>query len=65
MADDIAGLVEELTGVPPAPPGRLTREERQKQAERVSRFLAFPPQLQEGILRYGESLRQVYAARKT
>ena len=62
MADDIAKLMEELTGIPPAVlPRRLTGKERQKQVARVKRFLALPPELQEGILKYGEKIREAYS----
>lgn len=62
-ANDIARMVEELTGVPPKPPSPrrpLTRREKEEQSARVRRFLSLPPQLQEGILKYGESIRQAY-----
>jgi len=42
---------------------KLTRKQRQEQAARVRRFLAFPPELQEGILRYGENIRGAYTKR--
>jgi len=64
--DDLTKLMEEMTGVPPmTPPRRLTREERKAQAERVKRFLALPPQLQEGILKYGENIREAYSSKRT
>lgn len=66
MAVDITKLVEELTGVPPVtPPKRLTRKEKREQAERVRRFLALPPPLQEGILKYGENIREAYSSKMT
>lgn len=66
MAEDITKLMEELTGVPPKPsPRRLTKRERKEQAQRLKRFLALPPQLQEGILKYGENIREVYDSAKT
>lgn len=55
-----ARVVEQLTGVPPTIPRKMTRKERQEQAARVKRFLALPPQLQEGILRYGEHIQKAY-----
>ena len=56
-----AQVIEELTGVPP-PAGlkKPTRKERQEQKARVQRFLALPPALQEGILKYGEKMRNSY-----
>jgi len=62
--DDMGRMVEGLTGVPPKPPSprrSLTRREKKEQSARVRRFLSLPPQLQEGILKYGESIRQAYA----
>ena len=63
-ADDLADaakVIEALTGAPPTVPERkMTRKEKQEQVARVRRFLALPPQLQEGILRYGENIRKVY-----
>jgi len=61
----IGGLLkdlEELTGVAPgvATLRMMTRKEKQEQAARIKRFLALPPQLQEGILRYGEKIREAY-----
>ncbi len=59
--EEAARIIESLTGVPPAIPERkMIRKERQEQAARVKRFLALPPQLQEGILRYGENMRDTY-----
>ena len=58
---EAAKVIEELTGVPPPNSLRkMTRKERQEQATRVKRFLALPPQLQEGILRYGENIQKAY-----
>lgn len=57
--EEAARVVEALTGVPP-PWRKLTRREKQEQAARVKRFLALPPQLQEGILRYGENIQKAY-----
>jgi hypothetical protein len=56
--EEAAKVIEELTGVPP--PWR-TRTKKQEQAARVKRFLALPPQLQEGILRYGENIQKSYS----
>ncbi len=59
--DDAARTIEALSGVPPiAPAKEMTMRERQEQAARVRRFLALPPELQEGILRYGENIRKAY-----
>ena len=64
--DDLSKLMEQLTGVPaPQQTRRLSKEERKKQAERVRRFLALPPQLQEGILKYGENIREAYSSKVT
>ena len=57
--EEAASIIEQLTGVPP-PGKKLTRKEKQEQAARVKRFLALPPQLQEGILRYGENIQKAY-----
>jgi hypothetical protein len=62
VAEDITKLMEELTGIPPVViPRRLTGKKRQEQAARVKRFLALPPELQEGILKYGEKIREAYS----
>jgi hypothetical protein len=64
VTEDITKLMEELTGISaPTPSKRLTRKEKKEQAGRVRRFLALPPPLQEGILRYGERLREAYSQR--
>ncbi|GEM_PF-2896613 len=63
VADDLyeaARVIEALTGAPPTICRPMTRQEKRKQEERVRRFLALPPQLQEGVLRYGENLRDAY-----
>ena len=57
---EAARIIEQLTGVAPTIREKMTRKERQEQAARVKRFLAFPPQLQEGILRYGENIQKAY-----
>ena len=63
---DLTKLMEQLTGVPaPQQTRRLSKEERKKQAERVRRFLALPSPLQEGILKYGENIREAYSSGKT
>ena len=63
---EAARIIEALTGVPPAFPERkMTREEKQEQVARVKRFLALPPQLQEGILRYGENIQKAYSEHGT
>jgi len=59
---EAARVIEQLTGVPPVFPRKMTRKEKQEQAARVKRFLALPPQLQEGILKYGENIQQAYRA---
>ena len=59
---EAARIVEALTGIPPAIPLR-TKKEKQEQAARVKRFLALPPQLQEGALQYAEKIRQAYMVR--
>lgn len=61
---EAARVIERLTGVPPTFPKKLTRKERQEQAARVKRFLALPPQFQEGILRYGENIQRAYRTRE-
>ena len=38
----------------------LTAPERMALADRIKRFRALPPQLQEGVLRYGEQLQNSY-----
>jgi len=61
--EEAARAIEALTGVPPIPPARkMTRKARQEQVARVRRFLALPPQLQEGILRYAENIQKAYKA---
>ena len=57
---EAAQIIEQLTGVASTIREKMTRKERQEQAARVKRFLAFPPQLQEGILRYGENIQKAY-----
>ena len=59
---EAARVIEQLTGVPPTITRKITRKEKQEQAARVKRFLALPPQLQEGILKYGENIQQAYRA---
>jgi hypothetical protein len=62
---EAAKVIEALTGVPPAYPGlrKMTKKERREQAARVKRFLALPPQLQEGALQYAEKIREAYMVR--
>jgi hypothetical protein len=62
--EEIARIIEELTGVPPLLPKRKTRKERQEQAARVKRFLALPPELQEGVLRYAENMKEAYLSKR-
>lgn len=59
--EEAARVIEALTGVPPTIQRRMTRKEKQELAARVKRFMALPPQLQEGILRYGENIREAYS----
>ena len=62
--EEAARIIEQLTGVAPLLPERkMTRAERQEQAARVKRFLVLPPQLQEGILKYGENIQKAYFRR--
>jgi hypothetical protein len=62
---EAAKVIEALTGVPPTVPElrKMTRREKEEQAARVKRFLALPPQLQEGILKYGENIQKAYFRR--
>ncbi len=64
QSKDAARLIEHLTGVPPGcriPEQRVvSSKEKREQAARIKRFLALPPQLQEGVLRYGENIRGAY-----
>ena len=56
-----AQLIESLTRLPLTASGNgISLKERQEQDERVKRFLALPAPLQEGVLRYGERLREAY-----
>lgn len=57
---EAAKTIEALTGAPPTIRRPMSRKEKREQDERVRRFLGFPPQLQEGALRYGEHLRDAY-----
>jgi len=64
---EAAQVIYRLTGVPPmpvSPERKMTRKERQEQAARVKRFLALPPQLQEGVLRYAENIQRAYLSQK-
>ena len=66
VTDDLyeaAKVIEALTGVPPTIRRPMTQKEKQEQEERVRRFVSFPPQLQEGMLRYGENLRDAYSGK--
>ncbi len=59
--EEAARALEALAGAPPIPSSRkMTRQERQEQTARLRRFLALPPELQEGALRYGENIRASY-----
>jgi len=54
-------VIETLTGVASMPsPREMTRKEKREQAARIRRFLTLPPQLQEGVLLYGENIRKAY-----
>lgn len=44
---------------------RMSRQERKEQAERVRRFLALPPELQEGVLRYAENMKEALEIQRT
>ena len=57
--EEAARALEAATGVPPFIK-KMTRRERQEQNARLRRFLALPPELQEGALRYGENIRASY-----
>jgi|Deesub1362B_J571_1020462.scaffolds.fasta_scaffold04305_7 hypothetical protein len=57
-------VIEALTGVPPMLPRKPTRKERHEQKERLRRFLALPPELQEGALRYAERIQRAYSVTK-
>ena len=62
-SDDLieaARIIEELTGWPATIRQPLARKEKREREERVRRFLALPPHLQEGALRYAENLRDAY-----
>ena len=56
-----AKVLEELFNVPPQPALRkVTRREKEEQAERVRRFLSLPVPLQEGCLRYAQNILDAY-----
>jgi len=56
-----AKVLEELFNVPPQPALRkVTRREKEEQAQRVRRFLALPVPLQEGCLRYARNILDAY-----
>jgi len=57
--EEAALVIEALTGVPPMLL-RRTRKTRQEQTARLRRFLALPPELQEGALRYAENIQASY-----
>jgi len=58
---EAAKAIEAITGVPARLQMKKSRQERLEAKERVKRFLALPPQLQEGVLRYGQGLRETYS----
>ena len=56
-----ARALEELFNVPPQPELRkVTKREKEEQAQRVRRFLALPVPLQEGCLRYAQNILDAY-----
>ncbi len=56
-----ARALEELFNVPPQIELRkMTRREKDEQAQRVRRFLAMPVPLQEGCLRYAQNILDAY-----
>jgi hypothetical protein len=56
-----ARALKELFNVPPQPELRkMTRREKDEQAQRVRRFLALPVPLQEGCLRYAQNILDAY-----
>ena len=56
-----ARVLEDLFNVPPQPGLRkMTKREKDEQAQRVRRFLALPVQLQEGCLRYAQNILDAY-----
>jgi len=62
---EAAKSVEVIGGTPAsAAPIRISRKEKHEQAARVRRFLSLPPELQEGVLRYGEQIQKAYMSPK-
>lgn len=57
---EAAKAIEAITGVPAKLQMKKSRKERLAEEERVRRFLALPPQLQEGCLKYAENITQTY-----
>ncbi len=56
-----ATTIEELFNVSPQPQLRkMTKRQKDDQAERVRRFLALPVPLQEGCLRYAQNILDAY-----
>jgi len=56
-----ARALEELFNVPPQLELRkMTRREKEEQAQRVRRFLSLPVPLQEGCLRYAQNILDAY-----
>jgi len=56
-----ARALEELFKIPPQPePKKMTKREKDEQAERVRRFLSLPVLLQEGCLRYAQNILDAY-----
>lgn len=60
---EAAKVTESPSGLPPAFGGRRMGRREKQEAARVRRFLALPPQLQEGVLRYAENLKKAYLSR--
>lgn len=60
---EAARAIESLTGVPATIGRPISRREKREQEERIRRFLSLPLHLQEGVLRYGENLRDAYRGR--
>jgi len=58
---EAARVIEQLTGVPPAFPRKMTRREKQTQKERVAEFLSFPIPMQEALLKYGRHIKGAYS----
>ncbi len=55
-----AKAIEELLGASPLQEKKPSGKDLREQADRVRRFRALPPRLQEGLLRYGNRIREAY-----